>query len=128
MPSLLSRNKTLVIAFKNCAKASIKVSGNNEFCLISLLCFYFILQDDFVLFILQDWKCIQQRENCPYLELFCSAFSRIRTEYGEILRISLYSVRMQENADQNNSDAGTFYAVFNCKFSFMLYKLQCQIS
>ena len=44
------------------------------------------------------------REKCPYLELFWSAFSRIRTEYGEILRISPYSVRMQENADQNNSE------------------------
>ena len=32
-----------------------------------------------------------------YLELFWSAFSRIWTEYGEILRISLYSVRMREN-------------------------------
>ena len=27
------------------------------------------------------------------------AFSRIRTEYGEILRISPYSVRMRENKD-----------------------------
>ena len=32
--------------------------------------------------------------------LFWSVFSRIRTEYGEILRISQYSVRMQENTDQ----------------------------
>ena len=31
---------------------------------------------------------------------FWSAFSRIRTEYGEILRISPYSVRMRENTDQ----------------------------
>ena len=37
----------------------------------------------------------------PYLELFWSAFSRIRTEY---LRISPYSVRMRENANQNNSE------------------------
>ena len=34
--------------------------------------------------------------------------SRIRTEYGEIIRISLYSVRMQENSDQNNSEYGRF--------------------
>ena len=41
-----------------------------------------------------------------------STFSRIRTEYGEILHISLYSVRMRENADQNNSEyTGTFYTV-----------------
>ena len=36
------------------------------------------------------------------------AFSRIRTEYGEILRISPYSVRMRENADQNNSEYEQF--------------------
>ena len=30
---------------------------------------------------------ISLRKKCPYLELFRSAFSRIRTEYGEILRI-----------------------------------------
>ena len=42
------------------------------------------------------------REKCPYSELFWSAFSRIRTEYGEIIRISWYSIQMRENADQNN--------------------------
>ena len=40
------------------------------------------------------------------------AFSRIRTEYGEILRISPYSVRTAgrcwKNADQNNSEYGHF--------------------
>ena len=41
------------------------------------------------------------REKCPYLELFWSVFSQIRTEYGEILRIqwilhiSPFSVRMR---------------------------------
>ena len=43
------------------------------------------------------------RKRCLYLELYWSAFSRIRTEYGEILRISSYSVQTRENADQNNS-------------------------
>ena len=46
---------------------------------------------------------ITLRKNCPYSELFSFAFSRIRTEYGEILRISPYSVRIRENADKNNS-------------------------
>ena len=45
-------------------------------------------------------------EKCPYSELFWSAFSPIWNEYGEILRISLYSVRMWENMDQNNSEYG----------------------
>ena len=35
--------------------------------------------------------------------------SRIRTEYGEILGVSPYSVGMQENADQNNSKYGDFW-------------------
>ena len=47
-------------------------------------------------------------EKCPYPELFWFVFSRIRTEYGEILRISPYSVQMQENMDQNNSEYGHF--------------------
>ena len=47
-------------------------------------------------------------EKCPYSELFWSTFSRIQTEYGEILRISLNSVQMRENADQNNSEYENF--------------------
>ena len=47
-------------------------------------------------------------KKCSYLELFWSTFSRIPTEYGETLRICLYSVRMRENAGQNNSEYGHF--------------------
>ena len=47
-------------------------------------------------------------ENCPYLEFFWSVFSRIWTEYWEILRISPYSVRVRENASQKNSKYGHF--------------------
>ena len=39
------------------------------------------------------------RKKSPYSELFWSAFSHIRTGYGEKLRISPYSVWMQENTD-----------------------------
>ena len=46
------------------------------------------------------------RKKCPYSELFWSVFSRIRTEYGEILRLSPNSVRMTENMDQSNSKYG----------------------
>ena len=52
--------------------------------------------------------CYAMRKKCPYLELFLSAFSRISTEYEEVLRISPYSVRMRENADQNISEYGHF--------------------
>ena len=48
------------------------------------------------------------REKCLYLELFWSAFFCIRTDYREIRSISPYSVRMLENADQNNSEYGQF--------------------
>ena len=48
------------------------------------------------------------RKNCPYSELYWSVLSHIRTDYGEKLRISPYSVRMRENADQNNFKYGHF--------------------
>ena len=48
------------------------------------------------------------RKKCPYSELFWSVFSRIRTEYGEIIRVSPYSVGMRENADQSKSEYGQF--------------------
>ena len=39
---------------------------------------------------------------------YWSAFSCFRTEYGEIQSISLYSVQMPENVDQNNSEYGHY--------------------
>ena len=58
------------------------------------------------------------RENFPYSELFWAVFSRIRTEYGEILRISPHSVQMRENVDQNNSKYGHFLrSAFSIKSS-----------
>ena len=59
------------------------------------------------------------REKCPYSELLWSVFSRIQTEYGEIRSISLYSVRMRENTDQNNSEYGRFLrSVCNLELNF----------
>ena len=55
-----------------------------------------------------DERSTTLRKKYPYSELFWSAFSHIRTEFEEILRISPYSVRMRENADQNNSEYGHF--------------------
>ena len=63
------------------------------------------------------------REKCSYSELFWSTFSRIRTEYEEILRISRYSVQMRENADQNNSEYDTFYAVQNLVIKYKIFIL-----
>ena len=45
---------------------------------------------------------------CPYSEFFLSVFSRIRTKYGEILRISPYSIQIGENTDLKNSECGSF--------------------
>ena len=40
-------------------------------------------------------------EKCQYSELFWSVFSRIRTEYGEILPVFSWNA---ENTDVNNSE------------------------
>ena len=42
------------------------------------------------------------RKKCPYSNFLWSLFSRIWTDYGEILRISPHSVEMRENTDQKN--------------------------
>ena len=56
---------------------------------------------------------ITLREKCPYSELFCFVFSRIRTEYGEMRSISLYSVRIRENTEQKNSKYGHLDSVYD---------------
>ena len=47
----------------------------------------------------------------PYSEFLWSVFSCIRTEYGEIQSISLNSVRMRENTEQENSVYGHCHAM-----------------
>ena len=44
------------------------------------------------------------RKMCPYSELFLFVFSYIRTEYVDLQSKSPYSVQMQENTDQKNSE------------------------
>ena len=61
------------------------------------------LEPIFVLWKIRCLKCVQIRS------LFWSLFSRIRTEYGEILRISPYSVRMRENTDQKKPCVWTLF-------------------
>ena len=50
------------------------------------------------------YQTIPLREKCPYSEFSWSVLSRIWNEYGEILRISPYSVQMWKNTDQKNSE------------------------
>ena len=64
-------------------------------------------------------QSITLREKCPYSELFWSAFSRIWTEYGEILCISPYLAQMWENVDQNNSKYGHFL----CSVRFQYFEM-----
>ena len=75
-----------------------------------------------ICFIFLQWFCwgkhVTVCKSCPFSELFWSACSQIRTEYGEILHISQYSFRMQEFSDQNNSEYGHFLRSVtfgNCK-------------
>ena len=53
-------------------------------------------------------------KKCPYWELFWSAFSCIRTEYEETIRVSPFSVRIQENAGKmlmrTTPNTNNFYA------------------
>ena len=61
------------------------------------------------------WKpkawILSLREKCPDLELFWSAFSCIRTEYGEIsLRIQFECGKMRTRI---NSNTDTFYAMLS---------------
>ena len=44
------------------------------------------------------------RKKHLYSKFFWSTFSRIQTEYGELLHISPYSVRMWKNKDQKNPE------------------------
>ena len=54
----------------------------------------------------EDKHCV---ESVQILSFFWSLFSRIRTEYGKMLRISPYSVRMQENTDQKKLRIWTLF-------------------
>ena len=72
---------------------------------LSFFLFVLYVFIDFTKFVLLLFvQVLALRKKCPYSELFWSAFSNIQDEYGEILRFSPYSVRMRENADQNNSE------------------------
>ena len=69
-------------------------------------------------------KDIWLREKCPYSKLFWSTFSRIRTEYGEIL----ISLRIQSECGEirtrKTPNTNTFRAVFGAIYWSFLY-VQC---
>ena len=66
-------------------------------------------------------KCVQIRS------FLWSVFSHIRTEYGEMLRISPYSVRMRENTDQKNLRIWTLFTQWIFQFitnTYDIYMIQ----
>ena len=63
----------------------------------------FLITTKTCLFLLHCVKCVQIRS------IFWSVFSRIRTEYGDILCIPPYSVRMWENPDQKKLRIWTLF-------------------
>ena len=50
-------------------------------------------------------------EKCPYLELFGCIFSRIRTEYGEMLRILRIQSKCGKKWTRITPNTDTFYTV-----------------
>ena len=70
------------------------------------------------LFLLEKWNrenygCKMNRHHCvkcvQIQSFFWSVFSRISTEYGEILHIFPYSIRMRENTDQKKIRIWTLF-------------------
>ena len=88
-------------------KLLVSLTYDLNFCVIGLRC----IQEKLITDLPVTLKSLSLCEKCHYSELFWSAFFRIRTEYGEILRISPYSVRMRKNMDQNNSEYGHFLRI-----------------
>lgn len=75
------------------------------------------------------WTLVYHYSMCkkrPYLELFSSMFSCIRTEYGDLLSKFSYSVQMWENMYQKTPNRNDFYAVTEFQGSSnVLIHMQC---
>ena len=65
---------------------------------------HFYFKDHTKLFRAKIHTCFTFRKS----EIFWSLFCRIWNEYGDLQGKSPYSVRMQENTDQKNSEYGHF--------------------
>ena len=68
------------------------------------------------------------REKCPYSEFFWSILSRIRTEYGEIVCISPYSVRMRENTDTLHAVTIISHTIISVVTIQLRFSVYCLIS
>ena len=76
-------------------------------------------------YIISSFHCVKSVQTQSF---FWSVFSRIRTEYGEILRISPYSVRMWENTGQKKLRIRTLFTqcfIQPLHFNFTNIKYLC---
>ena len=55
------------------------------------------------------WVSLSLREKCPNTKFFWSVFTRIWIEYGDLLRKSLYSVRIRVNTAQKRLRIWTLF-------------------
>ena len=81
---------------------------------------YSIGTDNKWILIVKSFDTFALCEKCPCLEFFCSVFFRIWTEYGQIPRISPYSVQMWENTGQKNSKYRHFLPIVDGSFYFYI--------
>ena len=63
-------------------------------------------------------------KECPFWDFFWTVFSCIQTEYGEILHIFPYLVRMWENVDQRNSEYRHFSHSVNSNIEVIEYLVE----
>lgn len=69
--------------------------------------FYFCLSDYLnVVRHIKESEILVLCKNCPYSEVISSVSFRIRNESGDLLSNNQYSVWIQENPNQNNSQYG----------------------
>ena len=67
-----------------------------------------------IFYAVQDTGSLSKK--CSYSEFSCSVFSRIWTEYEDLLYKSPYLIQMWENAEQKPMNRNTFYAVLQPVF------------
>ena len=66
-------------------------------------------------------RTITLREKCPYSDFFCSVFSRIRSECGEIPRISPTQSKCEKIRTRKTPSTDTFHAALRFPY-FILCK------
>ena len=84
-----------------------------------ILCYFIWLHFILLLLLIFCKKSVRKHG----VKIFSSVFSRIRTEYGEILLIFLYSVWIWENKDQKNVEYGHFSRSENIRMTLKTMRM-----